>query len=228
MAVYVLPAIWDAQKFATRYGLNPHTNDFYVDGTGQLVVSVTLPDDPPIFEAPDPFVPVPAGVQAHHWPQLHGWIGTQKKIMDEPSPGHHECYWLIADDFASLESFRAYPNAALELGQPAYLKDTKTFVMWDGVTWVGFRVIAPAQGAPTVNLPSVVTGTNQGGIITVGAVGTANIVLTFSVPFAAVPVVAISVSTNLCQVSAVATTTNITFKSNNNQINGKTISYICQ
>ena len=53
MKVYTLPLIWDAGKFATRYGLNPIRGDFYVDGDGRLVVFPVLPDNPPIFDAPD-------------------------------------------------------------------------------------------------------------------------------------------------------------------------------
>lgn len=47
------PGLWDARKFATRYGLNSLAGDFYVNGEGKLVVRPTLPDNPPIFEAPD-------------------------------------------------------------------------------------------------------------------------------------------------------------------------------
>ena len=54
MTTYDLPPIWDAKKFAVRYSLNQHSADFYVNGDGKLVVSVILPDDPPIFEPPDP------------------------------------------------------------------------------------------------------------------------------------------------------------------------------
>ena len=56
MTEYTLPPIWDALKFAHRYGLDfgPAGKDFYVGGNGKLVVFPTLPDDPPIFELPDP------------------------------------------------------------------------------------------------------------------------------------------------------------------------------
>jgi hypothetical protein len=54
---YTLPSIWDARKFALRYGLNSLGNDFYVNSEGKLVVFPTLPDDPPVFEPPDPLGP---------------------------------------------------------------------------------------------------------------------------------------------------------------------------
>lgn len=47
------PQAFDGEKFRRRYGLQ--LTDFYVDGD-QLVVrdGITLPDDPPVFEPPDP------------------------------------------------------------------------------------------------------------------------------------------------------------------------------
>ena len=58
MADFVLPPSWSAPKFAARYGLNPDT-DFYITGEGLLRVFPTLPDNPPIFDLPDP--PQPQG-----------------------------------------------------------------------------------------------------------------------------------------------------------------------
>jgi hypothetical protein len=55
MTTHKLPDIWDAKKFALRYGLN-FQSDFYVNGKGELVVFPDLPDNPPIFEEPDPVV----------------------------------------------------------------------------------------------------------------------------------------------------------------------------
>ena len=229
MKIYDLPLVWDAAKFAMRYGLDAIHGEFYVNGEGKLVVFPTLPDDPPIFEAPDPFVAVSPGVHVHHWPEMSGWIGDHKlEFADHPSP-HHECYYIVADSMAALNNFRALPQANFQVGQLAYITDPnqQTFVVWNGTSWTGIRTIVPS-GPPTVNAPNTVVGMSTSGIITVGNVGTANIVLTFATPLWEIPAVAISVSSNLCQVSVVATLTNITFKSNNNQINGKTISYICQ
>ena len=87
--------------------------------------------------------------------------------------------------------------------------------------------LVPATPAPTVTAPSTVVGTDISGVISVGAVGTANIVLTFGTAYLLVPVVVASWSTNLCQVSTVATVSNVTFKSNNATINGEKINYIC-
>ena len=62
MSTHILPGpgLWDAKKFAVRYNLNALKPDFYVNGEGLLVVFPTLPDDPPIFDLPDP--PIPQGV----------------------------------------------------------------------------------------------------------------------------------------------------------------------
>jgi hypothetical protein len=45
------PKMFSGKKFAERYGLDP-LNDFWSDGV-LLYVPDNLPDDPPIFEAPD-------------------------------------------------------------------------------------------------------------------------------------------------------------------------------
>ena len=52
MKAYLMPAEFDGGKFAARYGLDS-MKDFWIIG-GLLYVPETLPDDPPIFEAPDP------------------------------------------------------------------------------------------------------------------------------------------------------------------------------
>lgn len=88
-------------------------------------------------------------------------------------------------------------------------------------------VIVPATPLPMITPPSTLDGTDLLGKISVGNVGTTPIVLTFGAPYAKAPVVAISWSSNLCTVKAETTVSGITFTSNNNQINGKTISYIC-
>lgn len=54
MTEHTLPISWSVNKFASRYGLHDDGSDFYINGAGKLVVFPTLPDDPPIFEAPDP------------------------------------------------------------------------------------------------------------------------------------------------------------------------------
>lgn len=130
------PPIWDAKKFAARYGLD-FNKDFYVDADGQLVVFPTLPDDPPIFEAPDPFVPLPAGVQVHHWPELLGWQGNSKVIAQEPlvSPAHHECYYIVAPNQIGLDALTAMPQMQINIGQCAYLVNKKGLVFWDGTKW---------------------------------------------------------------------------------------------
>jgi hypothetical protein len=52
MKTYPMPANFDGAKFAARYGLNALARDFWCDGLN-LHVPDNLPDDPPIFEAPD-------------------------------------------------------------------------------------------------------------------------------------------------------------------------------
>ena len=54
MKIYDLPLVWDAAKFAARYGLDAIHGEFYVNGEGKLAVFPNLPDDPPIFDPPDP------------------------------------------------------------------------------------------------------------------------------------------------------------------------------
>jgi hypothetical protein len=58
MQTFELPKVWDARKFAARYGLD-YLKDFYVNAEGLLVVFPNIPDDPPIFEASDPPVEKP-------------------------------------------------------------------------------------------------------------------------------------------------------------------------
>jgi len=89
------------------------------------------------------------------------------------------------------------------------------------------NILVPATPAPIVSAPSTIIGTDVSGQISVGAVGTANIVVTFGTPYFSAPIVVHSYSTNLCSVSCVATATGIVFQANNNQINGKKINYLC-
>lgn len=56
MKTWPLPPIWDAKKLATRYALNASI-DFYVTANNELAIIPDIPDDPPIFEAPDPPLP---------------------------------------------------------------------------------------------------------------------------------------------------------------------------
>jgi len=52
MKTYPMPNVFDGAKFAVRYGLSAIHGDFWSDGV-LLHVPDGLPDDPPIFEAPD-------------------------------------------------------------------------------------------------------------------------------------------------------------------------------
>jgi len=136
MKTYIVNVPFDGAKFAARYGLNSLAGDFSMAGN---VLSVRpdfkVTDDPPIFDPPDPFVPVPAGVRVHHWPELVGWVGKHKIPAHEIDGPHHECYYVIADDEVALNALMAMPNAEFEIGQPAYLKDKKLLVTWDGTKW---------------------------------------------------------------------------------------------
>jgi hypothetical protein len=53
MKSYPMPSAFDGAKFERRYGLSAIRGDFWSDGKN-LIVPDNLPDDPPIFEAPDP------------------------------------------------------------------------------------------------------------------------------------------------------------------------------
>ncbi len=53
MKTYPMPKDFSGTKFAARYGLDPLKPDFWSDGK-LLYVPDNLPDDPPIFEPPDP------------------------------------------------------------------------------------------------------------------------------------------------------------------------------
>jgi len=53
---YPMPDNFSGRKFAARYGLDTMGNDFWSDGVF-LYVPDNLPDDPPIFEHPDPLPP---------------------------------------------------------------------------------------------------------------------------------------------------------------------------
>lgn len=52
MKKYPLPAQFSGTKFAARYGISSLAGDFWSDGVW-IYVPDNLPDDPPIFEAPD-------------------------------------------------------------------------------------------------------------------------------------------------------------------------------
>lgn len=53
MKQYKPPALWDAVKFAKRYGLNTLKGDFFIDGNGMVNVPDNLPDNPPVFDLQD-------------------------------------------------------------------------------------------------------------------------------------------------------------------------------
>jgi hypothetical protein len=56
---YPMPKDFSGRKFAARYGLDTLNGDFWADDQFLYIRDgITLPDDPPIFETPDP--PKPA------------------------------------------------------------------------------------------------------------------------------------------------------------------------
>ena len=136
MKTYPMPTNFDGAKFALRYGLSlvKIPPDFW-SSSGLLYVPDNLPDDPPIFEASDPFIPIPPGVKVHHWPELVGWVGNKKITAQENGTAHHECYYVIADNEVALNNLAAMPYVSFEVGQPAYLKDKLALVTWDGTKW---------------------------------------------------------------------------------------------
>lgn len=129
MKTYVLPAVWDAEKFAKRYNLDPFSGDFYVGGNGDLVVIPTLPDSPPIFEAPDPSIPAPAGIYVHSMAAMSKRVGN--KLMDGNGT---ECFHIVVD----TEALLADPWLAgipIDAGSVAYVADKSKTLMWDGTKW---------------------------------------------------------------------------------------------
>jgi len=137
MKSWIVTGDFDGEKFAARYGLDAVNGDFSMNGNVLTVKPDHLvTDDPPIFEPPDLLVPVPAGIQLHHWPEMLGWQGNHKVFADENGGGpHHECYYIIADNQATLDTLNAFPNLQIEIGQMAYLKNKKGLVFWDGTKW---------------------------------------------------------------------------------------------
>lgn len=128
MKTFTLPAIWDAAKFATRYALD-NNKDFYIDGNGKLLVFPTLPDDPPIFDLPDPVIPAPAGVFVHEMkalPKKHG-----NKLIDGNGTS---CFHIVVDTEAKL-SDPWFNGVYIEAGSVAYVTDKSKTLMWDGVKW---------------------------------------------------------------------------------------------
>jgi hypothetical protein len=138
MKTILAPIPFIAEKFVIRYnlpnfkGVSP---DVWVDGgTGLLHYPDSVPDNP-IFDPPDPFVPVPTGIKLHHWQELVGWIGINKVLAPETDGPHHECYYIVADTQADLDTLQVNPLVAMQEGQPAYVKDKKAIVVWDGTKW---------------------------------------------------------------------------------------------
>lgn len=54
MKAYPLAGPFDGAKLAARYGLKTTDGSFFIGGDGLIHVPDNLPDDPPVFEAPDP------------------------------------------------------------------------------------------------------------------------------------------------------------------------------
>lgn len=55
MKKYPRPVQFDGAKFGARYGIDSLAGDFWMDRDFlYLRDGLVLPDDPPIFEAPDP------------------------------------------------------------------------------------------------------------------------------------------------------------------------------
>ena len=135
MKQYVVNVPFDGAKFAARYQLDSFA-DFSMSGNILTVIpDHKVTDDPPVFDPPDPFIPVPPGVKVHHWPELVGWVGNKKITAQENGTAHHECYYVIADNEVALNNLAAMPYVSFAVGQPAYLKDKLALVTWDGTKW---------------------------------------------------------------------------------------------
>ena|SRR3990167_5114975 len=126
--IYTLPPIWDAKKFATRYGLDSE-KDFYVNGEGDLVVFPALPDDPPIFEPPDPVISAPVGLWVHEMKSLTKRLGSQ--LIDGAGTA---CFHIVAETELML-SDPWLMGIPIEIGSTAYIIDKGKTIVWDGVKW---------------------------------------------------------------------------------------------
>jgi hypothetical protein len=84
MKTYPMPAQFDGAKFALRYGLHPGPTDpdFWSAG-GFLHVPEDLPDDPPIFEAPNP--PQPQGELVWESSEVPGSVRLVAKFNGKKS-----------------------------------------------------------------------------------------------------------------------------------------------
>ena len=129
MKTYPMPTNFDGAKFALRYGLSlvKIPPDFW-SSSGLLYVPDNLPDDPPIFEAPDPIIPPPAGLYLHAMKTVMGKSGS-KAVTDGS-----QCYHIVAETEALL-SDSWLTSLPLEIGSHAYLMDKVKTVYWDGTKW---------------------------------------------------------------------------------------------
>lgn len=128
MRTYTLPSSWDAVKFAVRYNLNPNF-DFWVDAHGDLIVRPTLPDDPPIFEAPAPIIPSPIGIWVHEMKALGRRQG--ERLLDGQGTS---CYHIVVENELLL-SDPWFTGMHVDTGSTAYLIDKSKTLVWDGTKW---------------------------------------------------------------------------------------------
>ncbi len=129
MRVYPLIPNFDGRKFANRYGLNTFHGDFWA-ADGNLFIVPDLPDDPPIFETPDPFVPAPNGIHVHTMRKAEGKI-SNKFISSEIDSN---CVHVVMD-FESQLTDPWLLSIPMDAGSAAYCRDTEKQWFWNGTAW---------------------------------------------------------------------------------------------
>lgn len=129
MKIYPVPFNFSGSKFAARYGLSTTDGSFFVGGDGLLHVPDNLPDDPPIFDAPDPVLPSPPGLWVHEMKALSKRIGNN--LVDGQGT---TCFHIVVETEAHL-SDPWLTGVHLDTGSTAYLMDKAKTVVWDGTKW---------------------------------------------------------------------------------------------
>ena len=118
-------------KFAARYGLDSLAGDFWADENFIYIRDgVNLPDDPPIFEAPDPLITAPPGIRVHTMRQAQGKKGGEF-IIDQ---AESKCIHVLLDTEALLTD-PWLMSIPMEQGSAAYCIDTEKQWFWNGTAW---------------------------------------------------------------------------------------------
>lgn len=129
MKTYPAPASMDGKKFATRYGLSLYPPSFWIDAQGLIHVPDGLPDDPPIFDLPDPKIPCPAGIFVHEMRALSKKQGNELVDGDGTT-----CFHIVVQTEAQL-SDPWFNGVNIDPGSVAYVQDKSKTLTWNGTAW---------------------------------------------------------------------------------------------